>query len=144
MDDFDSNLKTKGVMVVAIDVTKVDPTKFSDWVSAISNSSRKSNLKNNTKPLSAYLKKYDATFSKSIDQMWEEHDIDKNGYLDKDEAKTFLDELAQVISENRKKFYDPNNFESIFEEYDEDGNNYLSKSEMSALIKMTFRNPSKI
>ena len=76
--------------------------------------------------------------------MWEEHDIDKNGYLDREEAKTFLDELAQVISENRKKFYDPNNFESIFEEYDEDGNNYLSKSEMSALIKMTFRNPSKI
>ena len=55
-------------MVVAIDLTKVDATKFSDSASAISSSrSRKSTLKNNIKPLSAYLKKYDATFSKSID-----------------------------------------------------------------------------
>jgi hypothetical protein len=39
--------------------------------------------------------------------MWEEHDRDGNGYLDRDEAKTFLEELSKVISEDRAKFYNP-------------------------------------
>lgn len=76
-------------------------------VSARSTSSRESSLQRNKKPLSYYLKKYNARFTKSIDGMWEEHDRDGNGYLDRDEAKTFLEELSKVISEDRAKFYNP-------------------------------------
>ena len=79
---------------VAIDLTKVDPSKYSDTNSARSYCSREFILKNNTKPLSTYLKNYKATFSKSIDHMWEEHDVDRNGYLDREEAKKFLQELS--------------------------------------------------
>ena len=93
--------------------------------------------------MSAYLKKYDAKFTKSIDLMWEEHDVDKNGFLDRSEARTFLDELSKIISQDRAKFYNPDNFEALFEEFDEDKNGFLSKSEMSLFIKMTFRDPAK-
>jgi Ca2+-binding EF-hand superfamily protein len=75
--------------------------------------------------------------------MWDEHDRDGNGYLDRAEAKTFLDELSKVISDDRAKFYNPDYFESYFEEFDDDNNGFLSKSELSLFIKKTFRNPNK-
>ena len=62
-------------------------------------------MKRNKKPLSAYLKKYRATFSKDIDQLWEQHDVDKNGYLDKIEAKKFMHEVSKIISKDKAKFY---------------------------------------
>ena len=68
------------------------------------------------------------------------HDIDKNGYLDKKEALPFLDQVAQIIDEDRAKNYDRNNFEKLFEEFDEDKNGFLSKGEMATFIKKTFRN----
>jgi Ca2+-binding EF-hand superfamily protein len=32
-----------------------------------------------------------------LDELWTEHDVDQNGYLDKEEAEPFLDAVAQVI-----------------------------------------------
>jgi len=37
--------------------------------------------------------------------MWNEHDVDKNGYLDRDEAQPFLDEVAKIIDKERAKNY---------------------------------------
>ena len=43
-------------------------------------------MKRNKTPLSRYLKNYDAQFTKSVDEMWDTHDVDKNGWLDRAEA----------------------------------------------------------
>lgn len=51
-----------------------------------------------------------------------EHDIDQNGFLDKIEAKVFMDELASVVEADRAKNYNEENFASLFEKFDEDGN----------------------
>ena len=119
-----------------------DSSKDLNLNSARSSNSRKSSMSRNRRPISSYLKKYDASFSKDIDTLWEQHDVDKNGYLDKVEAKKFLDEISKVICQDRAKFYNPDNFETLFEQFDDDGNGFLSKSEMCTFIKMTFRDPN--
>ena len=48
---------------------------------------RKNKAKLNNSDLSRYLQNYKASFSKPIDEVWDQADLDKNGYLDKDEAK---------------------------------------------------------
>ena len=47
-------------------------------------------LSNRTKTLKEYLSSYTATFDKDIDVMWNEFDVDKNGYLDREEARGFV------------------------------------------------------
>ena len=98
-------------------------------------------MKRNKTPLSRYFKNYKTQFSKPIDDVWEKFDADQNGFLDKDEAKKFLDEISKIIDEERGKYYNKDNFETLFEEYDEDNNGYLSKSEMAQFIKMNFKPP---
>ena len=51
------------------------------------------------------------TFSRDLDEMWVEHDKDKNGYLDKSEARTFVAEVKKVISEERGEYYDEASFD---------------------------------
>ena len=72
-------------------------------------------LKRNKTPLSRYLKNYETSFNKSVDEIWDKFDADKNGWLDKVEAKKFIDAIATVIDKDRAKFYDKNNFDAMFE-----------------------------
>ena len=85
------------------------------------------------------LAKYDYVFQKDLDQMWTKHDADGNGYLDKEEALPFLDEVAQIIDQSRAKNHDRSQFDTVFEKFDEDKNGFLSKAEMATLIKIIFR-----
>ena len=62
-------------------------------------------MKKNKTPLSRFLKNYDAKFTKAVDKMWDTHDVDKNGWLDRAEAKNFIDAIASIIGEDRAKFY---------------------------------------
>jgi len=66
---------------------------------------RKISLKKSTITLKKLLKTYDCTFKKDLDEMWNEHDVDQNGYLDRDEAQPFLDEVAKIIDKERAKNY---------------------------------------
>ena len=68
-------------------------------------------LSENEVTLKQYLLNYSATFSRDLDEMWVEHDKDKNGYLDKSEARTFVAEVKKVISEERGKCYDEASFD---------------------------------
>jgi polyhydroxyalkanoate synthesis regulator phasin len=70
------------------------------------------------------------------------HDLDKNGYLDKKEAKTFVDEISQCIEKERAKNYDPTKFDALFAKFDENKDQYLSKSEMAVFIKKVFQKGS--
>lgn len=76
-----------------------------------------------------------------MDALWEAHDTDKNGYLDKKEAKTYLDEISKCIDKERAENYDKSKFDALFEKFDENGDNFLSKSEMSVFIKKVFKKP---
>jgi hypothetical protein len=57
---------------------------------------------------------YSKNFTKDVDILWSEVDIDKNGVLDKEECKVFLAEIKKNIVEERAKNYDEANFDKIF------------------------------
>lgn len=66
---------------------------------------KKENLAKVETKLSKFLEGYSANFTKDIDELWTEQDKDKNGYLDKVEAKKFLDSIADCIDADRSKNY---------------------------------------
>ena len=101
---------------------------------------RRSSLKKVNKTLIDYLRNYKVTFSRSLDDLWAEQDLDKNGYLDKGEAKQFIGQIVGIIDQERAKNYDKHNFDHLFEQFDVDDNGYLSKGEMSQFIKQAFKN----
>ena len=78
---------------------------------------RKSSLKKANKKSSFddFLKNYPVKFSTPLDELWQQNDNDNNGYLDKEEAKKFLDEVVKVIQKNRKRNYDKAKFDQYFE-----------------------------
>ena len=91
------------------------------------------------KTFTYFLEGYSVTFSKDLDQLWMQHDVDGSGWLDKSEAKLFIEKLVECIDDReRAALYDPQNFEIIFNQFDEDKNGFLEKSEMSVLIKKVF------
>ena len=55
---------------------------------------RKADLKYCPVTLKEYLAGYKGTFSRDIDELWNTHDLDKNNYLDKEEARPFIAALA--------------------------------------------------
>ena len=65
--------------------------------------------------MSRYFKNYKTQFSKPIDEVWDQADSDKNGYLDKNEAKVFLDEIVKIIDKDRAQNYKKENFDELFE-----------------------------
>lgn len=54
-------------------------------------------MKKNNLSFKVYLKKYNVTFSKDLDELWVAVDYDKNGFLDEEESLQFLIEVAKVI-----------------------------------------------
>ena len=68
-------------------------------------------LKRNKTPLSRYLQNYDVKFERPIDEMWDEYDVNKNGYLERDEAKKFIDKISKFIDKDRAKFYKRDKFD---------------------------------
>ena len=68
-------------------------------------------LAENQVTLKTYLANYKSNFSKDIDKMWAEHDVDGNGYLDRQEARTFVQEISQIIEQERAKNYEPSKFD---------------------------------
>jgi len=89
---------------------------------------------------SELLKNYSLKINKDLDQMWEEKDYDKNGYLDKSEALVFVIELTNYIDDySRANNFSVDYFQKTFSEFDEDSNGFLGKAEMAVLIKKLFR-----
>lgn len=99
---------------------------------------RKADLKYCPVTLKEYLAGYKGTFSRDIDELWNTHDLDKNNYLDKEEARPFIAALVDCIDAERKQYYDPSNFDKLFKSIDENNDNFLSKGEMAVFIKKTF------
>ena len=105
--------------------------------SAYDEDKRKSSIKKNAhkKSFDKFLSNYNVAFSQPLDDVWEEFDIDKNGILDREEAKCFVDKIACVIQKDRAHNYDKSTFDDLFTQFDDDQNGYLTKMEMSQFIK---------
>ena len=58
--------------------------------------------------MESYLK--NVSFEKPLDQIWEEVDTDMNGYLDKEEARNFMERVVNSIQKDRAKNYDKSSF----------------------------------
>ena len=69
-----------------------------------------------------------------IDLLWESHDIDQNLMLDREEAKSFMDDVFKFLPSEyySQKQY---NFDETFDKYDEDKNGFLEKYEMAVFLK---------
>lgn len=88
-----------------------------------------------------YLANYTAKFTKDIDALWTYHDIDRNGYLDREEASSFVFEISECIDQDRALNYDPSKFDTLFDRFDENNDLFLSKAEMATFIKKIFTKP---
>ena len=81
------------------------------------------------------MKNHPLKFKKPLDELWAKADDDNNGFLDKNEAPRFLEEVVENIESEHQNNYDPSKFDEMFEKFDEDKNGYLSKGEMAVFIK---------
>tara|TARA_B110000285_G_C15084200_1_gene595225 strand:+ start:249 stop:569 length:321 start_codon:yes stop_codon:yes gene_type:complete len=103
-------------------VSQSSPTKAVKGKKVIPEKTKKQKLKvlaKNENTLKSYLVNYNCSFSKDIDELWVVHDRDKNGYLDKTEAKTFVSEISQCIERERANNYDATKFDTLFDRFDE-------------------------
>ena len=87
---------------------------------------------------------YSATFSQDIDVMWNHYDFDNNGYLDREEARGFVDQVSKCIGKERSKNYNPDHFDYLFDKFDENQDEYLTKSEMAVYVKKVFTNQNRM
>ena len=97
----------------------------------------------NNESLMMLLGSYSQHFGVNLDQLWAQHDYDRNGMLDKEECKNFIDDLLKYIAPERGENYQAHLFEVQFAEYDSDKNGFLEKSEMAVFIKKAFANDQK-
>lgn len=61
--------------------------------------------------LAKSLKSYNTKFERPLDEVWLEFDLDEQGQLTKEQSKKFLDEVQNLIGEERKNNYDKNDFD---------------------------------
>lgn len=73
---------------------------------------------------------------KGPDQIWDEVDLNKNGVLDKEEAKQFLDALAETLNpEKAACLHGASSHEELFDKFDDEKNGFIAKDEMAVFIK---------
>jgi Ca2+-binding EF-hand superfamily protein len=79
-----------------------------------------------------------------MNEFWEQYDTDKNGVLEKEEFRVFLDETFaadeyQVESNNNmNQVLIDSKFEDMFLQFDKDGNGVISKEEMFEFLAQLF------
>ena len=86
---------------------------------------------------------YVKRFNGNLDELWNKVDTNKDTYLDKVEAKKFMEELGKIVKPEEKGTYNMANFETQFDKYDEDKNGVLEKGEMCVFIKKMFTKNKK-
>lgn len=68
----------------------------------------------------------------TIQEIWDNFDKDKSGFLDKNEAKQFVKSTLMEVGDNGE--FSETEFEKCFKEFDKDGNGKITKEEMKAFI----------
>lgn len=67
---------------------------------------------------------------KRIDILWPLYDINKNGYLEKDEAKLLFTDIFEQFG----RMIDGNLLDNVLKAVDEDENDIISKEEFNDLL----------
>ena len=75
----------------------------------------------------------------AIDLIWEEHDKDNSGFLDKLEAQEFVQHTLQYLDSSRLAEFNGSKFNEGFRKFDKDGNGVIQKSEMSEFVLEVFQ-----
>ncbi|KAF0684953.1 Aste57867_23110 [Aphanomyces stellatus] len=69
-----------------------------------------------------------------IEDIWASYDTDKNGFLDRDETKQFVEAVLAKMQEDGVDV-DPMDFDECFDGYDKNGDGKLSKKEMRVFVE---------
>lgn len=72
-------------------------------------------------------------FEKVIENIWDQYDLDKNGYLDYDETLNFTKDFMAQLGEGNKGI-SVKNFDKIFKLIDKDGSGQIDKEEMVLFV----------
>jgi len=75
----------------------------------------------------------EATIANILEEIWAKYDTDKNGTLNKSEAKVFVKEYLLKLGEADR--LPPGQFNAIFKDLDEDGNGKITPAEMKVFIE---------
>lgn len=84
----------------------------------------------------------EASIAKILDEIWAKYDSDKNGTLNKSEAKVFVKEYLLKLGEADR--LPPGQFNAIFKDMDEDGNGKITPAEMKEFIEKIRATEAKI
>ena len=76
---------------------------------------------------------------KAIDLIWEEHDRDNSGFLDKSEAQEFVQHTLKYLDSSRLAEFEGSKFDEGFKKFDKDGNGVIQKREMSEFVLEVFQ-----
>ena len=74
------------------------------------------------------------TVDKCVNDIWDQFDRDKSGYLDKSEARAFIQNSLFELGEVGE--FTEDDFQKCFQEFDKDGNGTISKDEMKTFIRI--------
>ena len=77
----------------------------------------------------------DAVISQCVEDIWKEYDTDKNGTLDKEEARSLINKTLTAMEGEGKTDYTEEDFAACFAEFDKDKSGTIDKGEMAAFIK---------
>ena len=76
---------------------------------------------------------------KAIDLIWDEHDKNNDGFIDKQEAKEFVKHTLQYLDSSILAEFDGSKFDKGFRKFDKDGNGVIQKREMSNFVLEVFQ-----
>ena len=68
-----------------------------------------------------------------VDEIWRKYDDDGNGTLDRDEMKTYMQDM--LLQMGSYENFNEAEYERIFESFDTDGDGTISKEEMKDFLR---------
>ena len=77
----------------------------------------------------------DAVIKKCVDDIMKEYDTDNNGYLDKNEAKTFVEKTLGEMQADGAQGFSDDDFNACFNEFDKNGDGTIEREELAQFIK---------
>ena len=78
----------------------------------------------------------DAVIKKCVEDIMREYDTDGNGYLDKNEAKTFVEKtLGEMQADSGASGFSDDDFNACFNEFDKNGDGTIERDELAQFIK---------
>ena len=75
----------------------------------------------------------DRALDHKVDKIWANYDLDDNGFLDRDEMRSFM--INMLASMNMAENFNEESFRRLFDRFDVDGDGYVSRQEMRQFLE---------